>query len=47
VATASAAPENHAKLDIVSETTRRQRGRIYAHSDYPALLDRGTNPLPG
>jgi hypothetical protein len=26
--------------------TGRQRGRIYAYSDYLALLDRGTDPLP-
>jgi Fic family protein len=31
---------------IVRETTGRQRGRIYAYSDYLALLDRGTDPLP-
>jgi hypothetical protein len=30
----------------VRETTGRQRGRIYAYSDYLALLDRGADPLP-
>jgi hypothetical protein len=28
------------------DPTGRQRGRIYAYSDYLALLDRGTDPLP-
>lgn len=43
--TASGALERLADLDIVRETTGRQRGRIYAYSDYLALLDRGTEPL--
>lgn len=43
--TASTALENLAKIGVVRETTRRQRGRIYAYSDYLALLDRGTDPL--
>jgi hypothetical protein len=39
------------KVDIVRETTGRQRGRIYAYADYLALLDQGTvsdalRPLP-
>jgi hypothetical protein len=34
------------KVDIVRETTGRQRGRIYAYADYLALLDQGTDPLP-
>ena len=34
-----------AELGIVRETTGKQRGRIYAYSDYLALLDRGTEPL--
>jgi Fic family protein len=44
--TASTALENLAKIGVVRETTGRQRGRIYAYSDYLALLDRGTDPLP-
>ncbi len=43
--TASGALENLEELDIVRETTGKQRGRIYAYSDYLALLDRGTEPL--
>jgi hypothetical protein len=35
-----------AKTGVVREITGRQRGRIYAYSDYLALLDRGTDPLP-
>jgi predicted transcriptional regulator len=44
--TASTALENLVKIGVVRETTGRQRGRIYAYSDYLALLDRGTDPLP-
>jgi Fic family protein len=44
--TAGAALENLAKIGVVRETTGRQRGRIYAYSDYLALLDRGADPLP-
>lgn len=44
--TASGALEKLAELKIVRETTGKQRGRIYAYSDYLALLDRGTEPLP-
>ncbi|MGH7100856.1 MAG: Fic family protein [Acetobacteraceae bacterium] len=44
--TASTALENLAKIGVVGETTGRQRGRIYGYSDYLALLDRGTDPLP-
>jgi len=29
----------------VRETTGKQRSRIYAYSDFLALLDRGTEPL--
>ena len=43
--TASGALEKLAALGIVRETTGKQRGRIYAYSDYLALLDRGTEPL--
>jgi Fic family protein len=43
--TASAALENLATVNVVRETTGRQRGRIYAYSDYLVLLDRGTDPL--
>jgi hypothetical protein len=42
--TASTALENFAKIDVVRETTGRQRGRSYAFSDYLALLDSSTNP---
>jgi hypothetical protein len=44
--TAGTALENLVKIGVVRETTGRQRGRIYAYSDYLALLDRGTDPLP-
>jgi Fic family protein len=44
--TASGALERLTELGIVRETTGKQRGRIYAYSDYLALLDRGTEPLP-
>ncbi len=44
--TSSGALEKLAELGIVRETTGKQRGRIYAYSDYLALLDRGTEPLP-
>lgn len=44
--TASSALEKLVELGIVRETTGKQRGRIYAYSDYLALLDRGTEPLP-
>ena len=43
--TASGALEKLAELGIVRETTGKQRGRIYAYSDYLSLLDRGTEPL--
>jgi hypothetical protein len=36
--TAITALENLAKIDVVRETRGRQRGRIYAYSDYLALL---------
>jgi Fic family protein len=44
--TASTTLDKLAKINVVHETTGRQRGRIYAYSDYLALLDRGTDPLP-
>jgi Fic family protein len=44
--TAGIALNNLIKVDIVRETTGRQRGRIYAYADYLALLDQGTDPLP-
>ena len=44
--TANTALENLAKIGVVRETTGRRRGRIYAYSDYLALLDGGTDPLP-
>jgi hypothetical protein len=39
------------ELDDVTEVSSyvaagKQRGRIYAYSDYLALMDRGTEPLP-
>ena len=43
--TASGALEKLAELKIVRETTGKQRGRVYAYSDYLALLDRGTEPF--
>ena len=43
--TAGGALEKLEELGIVRETTGKQRGRIYAYSDYLALLDRGTEPL--
>ena len=43
--TASGALEKLAEPAIMRETTAKQRGRIYAYSDYLALLDRGTEPL--
>ena len=43
--TVSAALDKLAGLDIVSETTGKQRGRIYVYTEYLALLDRGTEPL--
>ncbi|MCL2428253.1 MAG: Fic family protein [Alphaproteobacteria bacterium] len=45
-ATAAAALEKLAGVEVVRETTGRKRGRIYAYTDYLALLDRGTDPLP-
>jgi len=44
--TAGSALDNLAKIGVVHETTGRQRSRVYAYSDYLALLDRGTDPLP-
>ena len=43
---AMAAVGRLAGIGVVRETTGRQRGRIYAYSDYLALLDRGADPLP-
>lgn len=43
--TAAAALENLVEIGVVRETTGRQRGRVYAYSDYISLLDRGTEPL--
>jgi hypothetical protein len=31
--------------DIVRETTGKRWGRIFAYSNYLALLDKGTEPL--
>ena len=44
--TASGALEKLVELGIVHETTGKQRNRTYVHSEYLALLDRGTEPLP-
>jgi Fic family protein len=44
--TASGALEKLTDLGVVRETTGKQRGRVYAYSDYLTLLDRGTEPLP-
>ena len=44
--TASGALEKLAELGIVHETTGKQRNRTYVHSEYLALLDRETEPLP-
>lgn len=44
--TAGGALEKLAGLGVVRETTGKQRGRIYVYSEYLALLDRGTEPLP-
>ena len=43
--TAGNALEKLADLKIVRETTGKQRGRVFAYSDYLSLLDRGTEPL--
>ena len=43
--TAAGALEKLADLEIVRETTGKRRGRIFAYSNYLALLDRGTEPL--
>ena len=45
-ATAGGALEKLVGFGVVRETTGRRRGRIYAYTDYLALLDRGTDPLP-
>ena len=44
--TASGALKKLAELGIVHETTGKQRNRTYVYSEYLALLDRGTEPLP-
>ena len=43
--TARGALERLVALQIVRETTGKQRDRIYAYSDYLDLLDHGTEPL--
>lgn len=45
-ATARDALEKLASIGVVGETTGKRRGRIYIYTDYLALLDRGTDPLP-
>jgi Fic family protein len=44
--TARSALEKLIDIGAVRETTGRKRGRIYFYTDYLALLDRGTDPLP-
>ena len=44
-ATARGALENLVRAGVVRETTGRRRGRIYAYTDYLALLDLGADPL--
>ncbi|MDE0001857.1 MAG: Fic family protein, partial [Rhodospirillaceae bacterium] len=44
--TAGVALQKLAELGIVRETTGKRRGRIYIYSDYLAILERGTEPLP-
>lgn len=44
--TANAALEQLAKIGVAREITGRRRGRVYAYSDYLALLERGADPLP-
>ena len=44
--TAGVALQNLAELGIVRETTGKRRGRIYIYTDYLAILNRGTEPLP-
>ena len=34
------------KLGVVRETTGKQRNRLFEYSEYLALLDKGTEPLP-
>lgn len=43
---ASGALNKLVELGIVRETTGKRRDRVYAYSEYMALLDRGTEPLP-
>jgi Fic family protein len=38
--------EHLVALDIVKETTGKQRGRVYAYLAYMRLLDEGTEPIP-
>ncbi len=42
----SRAVERMEALGILRETTGKQRGRIYAYSDYLKILSEGTEPLP-
>ena len=44
--TAGVALQKLSELGIVRETTGKRRGRIYTYSDYLAILERGTEPLP-
>jgi Fic family protein len=43
--TARHALENLVRLGLVRETTGRRRDRVYAYTDYLAILERGTEPL--
>lgn len=44
--TVSASLRHLERLNIVHETTGRQRSRIFAYTDYLAIFARGTEPLP-
>lgn len=45
-ATAGGALDKLTEIGVVREATGRRRDRIYAYTEYLALLDRGTDPLP-
>lgn len=46
VPTVTKAIEHLERLGIMREITGKRRGRRYAYSDYLAILNRGTEPLP-
>lgn len=45
--TASSAIGQLQKLGVLSEVTRRKRGRIFRYDRYLAILEEGTEPLRG